>query len=155
MPETSANVVRRYQPNHERGHRLRRLDLYVPTLPRPGRETTSPLIIGGVAGHVGDAYRTDQRGLRGRHGNPGLVLYQDPNTQANDGFDAEAGDGAAVTLNGVVYNASLAELRGQPPRSTTGTERAAASPSTPAARSRPASEPVGRDGRPSPRARSP
>ncbi len=45
-------------------------------------------------------------------GQPGIVFYQDPGTstapvQANYGFDAEAGDAAAITLTGVVYNASL------------------------------------------------
>jgi hypothetical protein len=38
-----------------------------------------------------------------------LVLYQDPNTQANYGFNAEAGDAATISINGVVYNASLTD----------------------------------------------
>jgi hypothetical protein len=45
----------------------------------------------------------------GGDGTPGIVLYQDPNTQANDGFDAEAGDAATIAITGVVYNASLTD----------------------------------------------
>jgi hypothetical protein len=43
------------------------------------------------------------------------VLYQDPNTEANYGFNAEAGDSAAITLTGVVYNASLANYGANAP----------------------------------------
>jgi len=43
----------------------------------------------------------------GTNGSAGLVFYQDPNTQANYGFDAGAGDAANIDLTGVVYNASL------------------------------------------------
>ncbi|HXQ63081.1 MAG TPA: pilus assembly protein TadG-related protein [Acidimicrobiales bacterium] len=50
----------------------------------------------------------------GTNGQPGLVLYQDPTTEANYGFDAESGDGADITVNGVVYNASLPNY-GLPP----------------------------------------
>jgi hypothetical protein len=46
-------------------------------------------------------------GVYGGNGTDGIVFYQDPNTPANYGFDAEAGDSADITLNGVVYNASL------------------------------------------------
>jgi hypothetical protein len=46
-------------------------------------------------------------GAYGGDGADGIVLYQDPNTAANYGFDAEAGDAAKITINGVVYNASL------------------------------------------------
>jgi hypothetical protein len=46
-------------------------------------------------------------GAYGGGGTPGLVLYQDPNTPANYGFDAETGDSADIIINGVVYNASL------------------------------------------------
>jgi hypothetical protein len=47
-------------------------------------------------------------GAYGGDGADGIVLYQDPNTPGNYGFDAEAGDSAGITINGVVYNASLA-----------------------------------------------
>jgi hypothetical protein len=47
-------------------------------------------------------------GAYGGDGADGIVLYQDPSTPGNYGFDAEAGDSADVTINGVVYNASLA-----------------------------------------------
>lgn len=43
----------------------------------------------------------------GTNGFPGLVLYQDPQTPANYGFNAEPGDAATIQINGVVYNASL------------------------------------------------
>ena len=43
------------------------------------------------------------------------MLYQDPNTQANYGFDAQAGDGADITINGVVYNASLSNYGADAP----------------------------------------
>jgi hypothetical protein len=46
-------------------------------------------------------------GAYGGQGSDGLVLYQDQGTQANFGFDAESGDEANITINGVVYNASL------------------------------------------------
>ncbi len=52
----------------------------------------------------------------GVDGSPGIVLYQDPDTQGNYGFDAETGDGAAITLNGVVYNASLTNYGAQAPQ---------------------------------------
>jgi len=52
----------------------------------------------------------------GLDGSPGIVLYQDPDTQANYGFDAEAGDSAAITLTGVVYNASLAKYGANAPQ---------------------------------------
>jgi hypothetical protein len=47
-------------------------------------------------------------GAYGGDGADGIVLYQDPNTPGNYGFDAEAADAAKITINGVVYNASLA-----------------------------------------------
>jgi len=64
------------------------------------------LIVGG-AGTVnltGPTY-----GGYGGSGTPGLVFYQDPNTQANYAFDAEPGDSAAITITGVVYNNSLTQ----------------------------------------------
>ena len=51
----------------------------------------------------------------GTDGEPGLVLYQDPDTQANYGFDADAGDSARITVNGVVYNASLSDYGADAP----------------------------------------
>ena len=51
----------------------------------------------------------------GLNGDPGLVLYQDPNTEANYGFDAEAGDSSKITVNGVVYNASLTDYGSDSP----------------------------------------
>jgi hypothetical protein len=44
-----------------------------------------------------------------------LVLYQDPDTQANYGFNAEAGDDATINLTGVVYNASLTDYGADSP----------------------------------------
>jgi len=52
----------------------------------------------------------------GNDGSPGLVLYQDPGTQANYGFDALAGDSAAIDITGVVYDASLADYGASSPR---------------------------------------
>jgi hypothetical protein len=46
-------------------------------------------------------------GAYGGSGSDGIVFYQDPDTPANYGFDAGTGDSAAITVNGVVYNASL------------------------------------------------
>jgi len=51
----------------------------------------------------------------GTDGSPGIVVYQDPATQANYGFDAEAGDSADIQINGVVYNASLANYGADAP----------------------------------------
>jgi Putative Flp pilus-assembly TadE/G-like len=51
----------------------------------------------------------------GTNGQPGVVLYQDPSTQANYGFNAEAGDAATINLTGVVYNASLADYGADSP----------------------------------------
>jgi hypothetical protein len=51
----------------------------------------------------------------GANGQPGVVLYQDPSTQANYGFNAEPGDAATINLTGVVYNASLADYGADSP----------------------------------------
>jgi len=51
----------------------------------------------------------------GTNGSAGLVFYQDPNTQANFGFDAEAGDAANIAISGVVYNASLSNYGNNAP----------------------------------------
>ncbi len=65
------------------------------------------VMIGGVAGAKVSLQGPTTGPYAGTDGSPGMVLYQDPGEQANYGFDAEAGDGAAVDLTGVVYNASL------------------------------------------------
>jgi type II secretory pathway pseudopilin PulG len=70
-----------------------------------GTGTNFSLMIGG-SGTV-DLTGPTTGAYAGTNGTPGLVLYQDPNTQANYGFDAEAGDSASVDITGVVYNASL------------------------------------------------
>src|ERR1700722_11193511 len=44
-----------------------------------------------------------------------LVLYQDPNTQANYGFDAEPGDSAQINVTGVVYDVSLSSYGANAP----------------------------------------
>ena len=72
----------------------------------PGTGTNFSALVGGqgtvtLTGPTTGAYGGD--------GADGIVLYQDPNTPANYGFDAEAGDSAKITINGVVYNASLAD----------------------------------------------
>jgi hypothetical protein len=70
-----------------------------------GTGTNDSLIIGGsgsvtLSGPTSGAYANT-------NGTPGVVLYQDKGTAANYGFDAEVGDTADITINGVVYNASL------------------------------------------------
>ncbi len=80
-----------------------------------GTGTNFSTIIGGVAGTSVTLTGPTSGPYGGTDGNPGLVLYQDPNTQANDGFDAEADDGAAITINGVVYNASLSNYGANAP----------------------------------------
>ncbi|HVA02780.1 MAG TPA: pilus assembly protein TadG-related protein [Acidimicrobiales bacterium] len=65
------------------------------------------LIIGGAAGDTVNLTGPTTGPYAGVNSSPGIVLYQDPNTQANFGFNAEAGDSAAIDLTGVVYNASL------------------------------------------------
>jgi hypothetical protein len=71
------------------------------------------LIIGG-AGTVNLTGPTS--GAYGGTAGPGVVFYQDPNTQANYGFDAEAGDTATINLTGVVYNASLTSYGASAPQ---------------------------------------
>ena len=65
------------------------------------------LMIGGVAGAQVNLTGPTTGPYAGVNGAPGIVLYQDPGTQANYGFNAEAGDAATINLTGVVYNASL------------------------------------------------
>ena len=73
-------------------------------------------IIGGGAGAQVNLSGPTTGPYAGLDGSPGIVLYQDPNTEANYGFDAEAGDSAAITLTGVVYNASLANYGASSPQ---------------------------------------
>ena len=65
------------------------------------------LMIGGASSATVNLAGPTTGPYAGVDGSPGIVFYQDPGTQANYGFDAEAGDAAAITLTGVVYNASL------------------------------------------------
>ncbi len=73
------------------------------------------VIIGGVPGSSVTLTGPVNSAYGGANGNPGLVLYQDPTTQANYGFDAESGDGADIAINGVVYNASLSDYGANAP----------------------------------------
>jgi hypothetical protein len=70
----------------------------------PGTGTNFSAIVGGQ-GTVSLTGPTT--GPYGGGGTDGIVFYQDPDTPANYGFDAESGDSADITINGVVYNASL------------------------------------------------
>jgi Putative Flp pilus-assembly TadE/G-like len=74
------------------------------------------LIIGGVSGAQVTLTGPTTGGYGGLHGATGLVLYQDPGTQANYGFNAEAGDAADINVTGVVYNASLANYGADAPQ---------------------------------------
>jgi hypothetical protein len=65
------------------------------------------LMIGGASGATVNLTGPSTGPYAGVDGSPGIVLYQDPGTQANYGFDAEAADSATINLTGVVYNASL------------------------------------------------
>jgi hypothetical protein len=65
------------------------------------------LMIGGVSGAQVNLTGPTTGPYSGVHGAPGIVLYQDSGTQANYGFNAEAGDAATINLTGVVYNVSL------------------------------------------------
>ncbi len=65
-------------------------------------------IIGGQPGSSVTLTGPTTGAYAGTNGKPGMVLYQDPATEANYGFDAESGDAAQIQISGVVYNASLA-----------------------------------------------
>jgi Flp pilus assembly protein TadG len=65
------------------------------------------LMIGGVSGAQVNLTGPTTGPYAGTDSSPGIVLYQDAATQANYGFNAEAGDAATINLTGVVYNASL------------------------------------------------
>jgi hypothetical protein len=73
-----------------------------------GTGSNFSLMIGGASGSSVNLSGPTSGPYSGTDGSPGIVLYQDPGTPGNYGFDAQAGDTAAVTLTGVVYNASLA-----------------------------------------------
>jgi hypothetical protein len=72
-----------------------------------GTGSNFSLMIGG-GGTVNLSGPTDGA-FGGTNGQPGVVLYQDPSTEANYGFNAEPGDAATINLTGIVYNASLAD----------------------------------------------
>jgi hypothetical protein len=65
------------------------------------------VLIGGASGSTVTLTGPTTGGYAGAAATPGLILYQDAGTQANYGFDAESADAAAISITGVVYNASL------------------------------------------------
>ncbi|MGD0379799.1 MAG: Tad domain-containing protein [Acidimicrobiales bacterium] len=86
---------------------------YVPDPNLVGTGDNFSLMIGGASGATVNLTGPTTGPYAGTDGSPGVVLYQDsnpqdPNSQANYGFDAQSGDAAAITITGVVYNASLA-----------------------------------------------
>ena len=113
-PETSGNVCAGTNPptNGVIGYGD---STFVPDPAETGTGNNFSVIIGGVSGSSVTLTGPVNGAYGGTNGNSGLVLYQDPGTQANDGFDAEAGDSAAITLNGVVYNASLSNYGADAP----------------------------------------
>ena len=72
-----------------------------------GTGSNFSLIVGGVAGAQVNLTGPTTGAYGGADNAVGLVLYQDPNTQGNYGFDAETGDGADINVTGVVYDSSL------------------------------------------------
>jgi hypothetical protein len=88
---------------------------YVPDTTMSGTGNNFSLIIGGASGDKVMLTGPTAGAYAGTDGKPGLVLYQDPHTQANYGFDAETGDAADIEIFGVVYNASLADYGGDAP----------------------------------------
>ncbi len=114
MPETSADVCGGTSPATY-GVVGYGDSTFTPDPTESGTGTNFSVIIGGAAG----TSVTLTGPTSGPYGNadegPGVVLYQDPNTQANDGLDAESGDGADITINGVVYNASLSDYGANAP----------------------------------------
>lgn len=81
---------------------------FVPDTSMSGTGNNFSVMIGGTATSTVNLAGPTTGPYAGEDGSPGIVLYQDPGTQANFGFNAEAGDAAAIDLTGVVYNASLA-----------------------------------------------
>ena len=67
------------------------------------------LMVGGVAGTTVSFTAPTTGTYGGASATPGVAFYQDPNTEANDGFDAEPADAAVVKVTGLVYNASLSD----------------------------------------------
>ncbi|HUI04449.1 MAG TPA: pilus assembly protein TadG-related protein [Acidimicrobiales bacterium] len=74
------------------------------------------LIIGGASGAQVSLTGPTTGPYAGTDGTPGMVLYQEPTTQANYGFNAESGDAATITITGVVYNASLSSYGANAPQ---------------------------------------
>jgi hypothetical protein len=74
------------------------------------------LLIGGASGATVTLTGPTSGGYAGAASAPGLVLYQDAGTQANYGFDAESADAAAISITGVVYNASLTSYGASAPQ---------------------------------------
>jgi hypothetical protein len=72
-----------------------------------GTGSNFSVMIGGALGATVSLTGPTTGPYAGTNGNPGIVLYQDPYVEANYGFDAETGDAANITIDGVVYNASL------------------------------------------------
>ncbi|MGH7722522.1 MAG: TadE/TadG family type IV pilus assembly protein [Candidatus Dormibacteria bacterium] len=65
------------------------------------------LLIGGASGSTVSLTGPTTGQFGGSNNMPGLVLYQDPGTPANDGFNGEPGDAATISVTGVIYNSSL------------------------------------------------
>ena len=74
------------------------------------------LMIGGVAHTTVSLTGPTTGAYGGTNGATGLVLYQDPGTVANYGFDAETGDAADINVSGVLYNASLSNYGANAPQ---------------------------------------
>ncbi len=81
------------------------------------------LMVGGASGATVNLSGPTTGPYAGVDGSPGIVFYQDAGTQANYGFDAEAGDAAAVSLTGVDLQRLVGELRGQRPAGLLGRRR--------------------------------
>jgi hypothetical protein len=94
---------------------------YVPDSSMTGTGSNFSLIIGGASGAKVTLTGPTTGAYGGTNNTPGLVLYQDPNVaqdpnlQANYGFDAESGDAADIVIKGVVYNASLSNYGANAP----------------------------------------
>jgi type II secretory pathway pseudopilin PulG len=80
---------------------------FVPDSSMSGTGNNFSLMVGGAPGALVNLSGPTTGPYAGVDGSPGIVLYQDSATQANYGFNAEAGDAATIGLTGVVYNASL------------------------------------------------
>jgi hypothetical protein len=72
-----------------------------------GKGDNFSIMIGGVPGSTVNLTGPTTGLYAGLGNTPGVVLYQDPGTQANYGFNANSADGAAISITGVVYDASL------------------------------------------------